>query len=126
MWPDKSSIPHTVLVHNKSEGLIGIAVDTVRALSNIVHELRGRSGGFAVEGDGNGRGPQEFEQRMSFVDSEELLVNVIPLGPPQPPRVRGNREDVGRLGGELTLSRGPEKRVEYLQPLEPLCESTVR
>ena len=74
--------------------------------------------GVAV-GEGNSKGPQEFEPQMIFVDSEEFLVNVIPLGPPQPPGVRGNREDVGRLGGELTLSRGPEKWVEYLQPLEP-------
>ena len=91
-------ISRTVLIHNESECLIRVAIDAVRALPNIVHELWGCSRGFAVEGDGNGGCPQESEQRTIFVDSEELLIYVIPFGSSQSPGVRGNREDVGRLG----------------------------
>ena len=94
----KYNVSHTVLVHDKSEGLIRIAVGTVCALSNVVHELWGCSRGFAVEGNGNHGNLQESEQRPVFVDSEELLIDVIPLGPSQPPGVCSNRDSVGRLG----------------------------
>lgn len=95
-------ISRTVFVRNECEGLIRIAVGAVHTLSNIVHELWGCSRRFTIEGDGNGGGLQESEQRTIFIDSEELLVDVIPLGPSKSPGVCGNREDVRGLGRKLT------------------------
>ena len=57
----ESRISCTVFVHNKCEGLIRVAVSTMRTLPDIIHELWGCSRGFAVEGDGNGGCPQESE-----------------------------------------------------------------
>ena len=110
---------HTIPVHDKSEALIRIAVDTVRTLSNILHELWGCGRRFTVEGNGDGGSLQEFEEWAVFVDSEHSLVSVIPLSPSQPPGVRGNMEDIGRLNDESTPSRGSEKGFEYLQVLQP-------